>query len=215
MAISKVKIFCLWLHAWLTHYKLGTGISWPNKISMNKKLKIVSVVVVAAIALLSGLWWAQKVQHSGDPNVEKVADIASFMPLELSDTQGVKYSIASKMGRLNLINFWATWCGPCRNEMPLFDVFYQKNQADGFVVIGLTIDTAERAESFLQEVGISYPVLMAEEQGWDLLKSFGNSRALLPYSVLVDGDGRVLEQKLGEIHEEELQGWFEKYLKSS
>jgi thiol-disulfide isomerase/thioredoxin len=186
------------------------------------------------LALVSGIWFG--IQRSGDQydsvghdhadhagmsheeyeakkvKPESVTDLSFLLETELSDTQGKVFKVSEKLGQLNLVNYWATWCAPCREEMPLFNTIYEINKEKGFVVLGLTIDEAEGAERFVQQLGISYPILMAEAEGWDLLGKTGNEKNLLPYSILLDGTGQVLEQKLGILHGKELQSWIDKYL---
>ena len=96
--------------------------------------------------------------------------------------------------------------------MTIFEAIYQKHTEQGFSVIGLTIDAAEPAETFLQSVGVTYPALILGDLGWELLGTFGNKQGLLPYSILTDKQGVVLERKLGEIDANLLSEWIEKYL---
>lgn len=189
--------------------------------------------VAAFFSLLAGVWFSvqQDVHYEGDGHdhsvhagmsheeyeakkikPESVKELSFLLEMSLLDTQGQSFKVADKLGKLNLINYWATWCAPCREEMPLFNSIYKINKDKGFVVLGLTIDEVEGAERFVQQLGISYPILMAEEEGWDLLAKTGNEKNLLPYSILLDEKGQVLEQKLGVLHGEELSDWILKYL---
>lgn len=180
---------------------------------MIKQKKWLAVILVALIAIGAGAWFGiERKQNVAQASVEIIADVGDFVQAELPDTLGTVKPVSQSLGKVNLVNFWATWCVPCREEMPVFEQAYLRYQDRGFVVIGLTIDEADRAETFLQQLGISYPVFMVEEQGWDLLERFGNSRGLLPYSILIDNQGRVLEQKLGVVHNYDLDAWAEKYL---
>lgn len=180
--------------------------------SLKSSLPLVVMVAIAALGF--GLWFGlERHDHaSHDDNTTEI-DISEFLTQTYPDPIGQNIAVNSVMGELNLINFWATWCAPCRHEMPIFETFYQQHKAQGFSVIGLTLDDPEPAETFLQSVGVTYPALMMGDTGWQLLGDFGNQRGLLPYSILTDKQGVVLESKLGEIDAELLSVWMEKYLK--
>ena len=173
------------------------------------------VLLVAITALGLGVWLGagdgQPEQHNNG-NVADEIDISEFLTQTYPDPIGEDIVVKEVMGELNLINFWATWCAPCRHEMPVFEALYQQHKDQGFSVIGLTIDDPEPAEAFLQSVGVTYPAPILGDQGWELLGTFGNKQGLLPYSILTDKQGVVLERKLGEIDADLLSEWIEKYL---
>ncbi len=146
------------------------------------------------------------------PAPEEIKNVAFLLTTKLQDTQSDIYAISEKLSKVTLVNFWATWCAPCREEMPVFNAVFQKYQDKGFGVLGLTIDNSEATEAFIQQLGITYPILMAEQEGWDLLSKTGNPKNLMPYSFLIDKKGLVLEKKLGPLHAEELEAWVNKYL---
>ena len=180
--------------------------------SLKSSLPLVAMVAIAALGF--GVWFSvdRHDDHSHhDSEVE--IDISEFLTQTYPDPRGESIVVAQVMGKLNLINFWATCCAPCRHEMPTFEMFYQQYNAQGFSVIGLTIDDPEPAESFLQSVGVTYPALILGDTGWELLGRFGNQQGLLPYSILTDQQGVVLERKLGEIDAELLSEWIKKHLK--
>lgn len=121
-------------------------------------------------------------------------------------------SVQNQLAELNLVNFWATWCTPCREEMPLFEAMYRLHQKDGFTIIGVAIDNPSRSQPFLDSMDISYPILYAENTGMQLLEETGNGQGLLPYSLLLDKDGHVLDQVLGKIDEARIQAWLSEHL---
>ncbi len=121
-------------------------------------------------------------------------------------------TVEDSLGELTLVNFWATWCAPCRQEMPLFESMYRQANPDGFVVIGIALDSPERAQPMLDSMDISYPILYAEKTGNSIMQSVGNPQGLLPYSLLLDENGKVVDQVLGQIHEQQIADWIVEYL---
>lgn len=120
--------------------------------------------------------------------------------------------VSDKLGKLTLVNFWATWCTPCRDEMPLFEAMSRLYNADGFVVVGVAIDYPSRSQPFLDSMDITYPILYAEKTGMQLLEMTGNAQGLLPYSLLLDEHGNVIDQVLGKIDEPQIRNWIAKHL---
>ena len=140
----------------------------------------------------SGLLSAQVQQ---DPNLSEENKEPSFTSIEES------------LGQLTLVNFWASWCAPCRDEMPMFETMYRQNNKRGFMVIGITIDSPDRAQPMLDSMDISYPIFYAEQSGSDIMTTLGNPQGLLPYSVLLNSDGEVIDQVLGKINEQQIFSW--------
>ena len=150
------------------------------------------------------------------PTSEDIIEVKSLLSAELLQTKPGKddtiVAVNDHLGKLTMINFWATWCAPCREEMPLFETMYQLHQADGFEVIGIAIDTASTAQPFLDSMGISYPILYAKQTGMTLMEENGNPNQLLPYTLLLNDQGEVLAQKIGQVHEADIRNWLKAYL---
>ena len=189
--------------------------------------------LVAIFALILGVWFgingteqrqtkqalqaAKQAAETGvDSNNKTIKpagnDVAFLLTTQLYDLNGESQTVASQLAKVTLVNFWATWCAPCREEMPVFNAIHQKYQDKGFGVLGLTIDNLHSTTAFVEQLDIKYPILMAENEGWDLLSQTGNPKNLMPYSFLIDQNGKVLETKLGPLHEKELEDWVDKYL---
>ncbi|MDQ3289058.1 MAG: TlpA family protein disulfide reductase [Pseudomonadota bacterium] len=110
-------------------------------------------------------------------------------------------------GRPILINFWASWCGPCIVEMPELDRFADSQDAIGTQVIGIALDRPEEVRSFLRHTRVDYPILIDTPGPADTSVRMGNPRGVLPYTVLIGTDGRLLKQKIGPFVHGEIDGW--------
>ena len=135
------------------------------------------------------------------------ADIGSFWDRSFPTPDGSTLALAALRGRPLLVNFWATWCPPCVEELPLLSAFYTENKANGLQLVGLAIDKAEPVSRFLARSPVSFPVALAGMEGVELTRELGNAAGGLPFSVLFDAGGRLRERKLGQLHEADLTAW--------
>lgn len=147
-------------------------------------------------------------------NTARVAPVLDEQPLLQAKLQynGESTAVGTQLGQLTLVNFWATWCTPCRDEMPLFEAMYRSAKQDGFQIIGIAIDNPETAQPMLDSMDITYPIFYAEKTGMQVMESVGNPQGLLPYSLLLDADGKVLEQVLGKVDEAQIADWLNTHL---
>lgn len=127
----------------------------------------------------------------------------------LEALDGTEVSLSDFKGRVVLINFWATWCAPCRAEVPDLQAAYEARQGDGFVVLGVNVEESRPAvESFVAEFDMTYPVLL-DETG-DVLKLY---RAIgLPMSIVVDQEGLIQARHIGYLSEGQLEDYLEQVL---
>lgn len=124
---------------------------------------------------------------------------------KLGLTDGAWASATDFDGKVVLYNFWATWCKPCREEMPMLSTLRESLKDRGFEVVGIAIDDVDRARQFIGELGISYPVVVGSTDVMSMLADYGNAAGMLPYSVLVDRGGTVRWAHFGAIEERELK----------
>jgi thiol-disulfide isomerase/thioredoxin len=110
-------------------------------------------------------------------------------------------------GRPALLNLWASWCGPCVKEMPELDRFAKAQVANGTQVVGIALDDAAAVEAFLQHVPVSYPLLIDTPGPRDAGARLGNPKGVLPYSVLLDAQGRMVKLKIGPFRKGEIEEW--------
>lgn len=163
----------------------------------------------AAVTLGAGLAWWQK------PATSSVADAAgatdavadAFWGLSFDSPAGVPLAMRSFRGKPLLVNFWATWCPPCVEELPLLDFFYQENKAKNWQVLGLAVDQPSAVRTWLQTRPLNFPVGMAGLGGTDLSKSMGNLAGSLPFTVVFGVSGAVLHRKIGKVLPEDLAQW--------
>ena len=129
---------------------------------------------------------------------ENLPDIA------LPGPDGVTRHLTQWKDRPLLINFWATWCEPCRREIPLLKALRHERSADGLEVVGIAVDSQDAARQYANAHGIDYPVLIGEEGGLAAVSAFGMD-TVLPFSVFADRQGRILTLKVGELHRDEAE----------
>ena len=110
-------------------------------------------------------------------------------------------------GKPLLVNLWASWCGPCIEEMPELDRYAAQQGDNGVQVIGIALDDAAAVEAFLQRIPVRYPILIDTPGPRDAGVQLGNPRGVLPYTALVSADGRLLKQRIGPFVHGELDDW--------
>jgi thiol-disulfide isomerase/thioredoxin len=119
--------------------------------------------------------------------------------VSLADVDGVKHALSEWKGRPLLINFWATWCEPCRREIPLLKTLRRERAADGVEIIGIAVDFRDAVQRYARRMGIDYPVLVGEQDGLDAIARFGMD-TVFPFTVFADRQGRIVTLKVGELH---------------
>ena len=124
-----------------------------------------------------------------------------------ADLEGKPRRLAEWSGKVLVCNFWATWCAPCREEIPLLVAARQKYGPSGVEFVGIAVDNASKVREFAASFKISYPVLLAEAEGLDLMRRVGNAGGGLPYTVIADRQGRLVHRKLGALGQAELEGF--------
>lgn len=162
---------------------------------------VFGAVAVAALAAGAGLWWSQRPPpRTGPPTISGAALYAATF----RDARGGAPSLGRFQGRTLVLNFWATWCAPCREEMPAF-VRLQKRWRDrGVEFVGISSEPPELLERFGRELAIDYPLWSGGEQAEELSRRLGNRLGVIPFTALIDGSGRVVAAKVGPYSESEL-----------
>jgi len=179
-------------------------------------LLIVLVAIAgAALGLLAGSRIGLPPQRDIPANVTvlKTGDLRS--DLQLPGTDGASHRLSDWNGKLVLLNFWATWCGPCREEMPLLDHTGAKWADAGLRVVGVAIDDSEAVQQYLRDYPVRYPILIGDSIDPDPSLVFGDTRSVLPFSVLIDRDGKILAQRAGSFTPSSLAEWLQPHLQPS
>lgn len=127
--------------------------------------------------------------------------------LSVPALDGSVIDLKALRGKTVVLNFWASWCGPCVEEMPVLDRFARSRSAEGFVVIGVAVEEEADARAFLQSQPVSYRIGFGSAASPDESAAFGNRRNVLPYSVLIDADGIVRRAQARSFDDGELAEW--------
>jgi thiol-disulfide isomerase/thioredoxin len=130
---------------------------------------------------------------------------AALLAYPFEDLEGRPTRLRDWSARVLLCNFWATWCAPCRDEIPLLLAARRQHANKGVEIAGIGIDQVGKLKSFAKDFGVDYPILVAGADSGDLLRALGNNAAALPYSVVLDRERRVTYKKLGAWSKPELE----------
>ena len=127
-----------------------------------------------------------------------------IVPFSLEDLNGNMRDISEWSDQKILINFWATWCAPCRREMPMFQTLHLNQEKHGMQIIGIAVDQNELVRDFINEYGISFPILIGQSNAYEIMKDLGNTSLTLPYTLLVEPSGLITWYKNGEVTSQDL-----------
>jgi thiol-disulfide isomerase/thioredoxin len=155
----------------------------------------------AAAGMGLGWWRLQAATAQGEPLPEDV------WALQWEAPQGPALRMQSFRGKPLLINFWATWCPPCIEELPSINDFFRKNRGAGWQVLGIAVDRPEAVKGFLKKMPLDFPIALAALNGTELARTLGNPTGSLPFSVAVGAQGQVVARKLGRLKAEDLDAW--------
>ncbi|WP_250482252.1 TlpA disulfide reductase family protein [Caballeronia sp. GACF5] len=172
-----------------------------------KSTRILAALVVAVAATVGG-FYAGHLFTGGDtvaatqPSGNAVDQLWKATPPGAS---GTSQPLAAFKGKPVVVNFWASWCGPCVKEMPTLSAMQRDYEKKGITFIGLGVDSEKNVNDFLKKVPVAYPVYVTGFGGADLARSFGNNAGGLPFTVVIDANGTIRSTKLGEVDPAELK----------
>lgn len=157
------------------------------------------VFITVLITLTTSTAWPVEKREKG----RRITNAWQLPPLVLNDLDGQSHNLYEWHGQVIMLNFWATWCGPCQIEIPDFIDYQSRFNANGLQVIGVGLDEIRKLRNYARTVGINYPILHADpELQYTLLKQWGNSFGILPFTVIIDRDGHLVFMQQGIFRKE-------------
>jgi thiol-disulfide isomerase/thioredoxin len=164
--------------------------------------------LAAVLALGAGAYFALQ-QRAATPSPQAGAALAG---LSLPDPAGKEQPLSQWRGKVMVVNFWATWCAPCREEMPEFIKAQTEYGGKGLQFVGIAVDQPDKVDQFAREIGLNYPALVGGFGAMELSKSLGNELMALPFSVVVDRKGQIAYTQLGMLKPDKLQSLLKELL---
>jgi thiol-disulfide isomerase/thioredoxin len=186
VAKPKAGVKFLWLAAGLTAAAAG-GVAW----------------------LLLG---SQRPPPLPPPPEVSHASVASLYATTLPDLAGRPQALVQWRGKTLVVNYWATWCLPCREEMPMFSKLHERYASRGVQFVGIAADSADKVREFARETPVAYPLLTGGQDAIGPTRAFGNAPLAVPFTIVLDREGRVRTAVLGRVQEDALAGLLEELI---
>jgi len=174
----------------------------PGTSAQGRRRWLMAAVAGAAALGGAGLAWQKYRPQTMTPAAE-----AALWQLAFATPDGGTLRMDSLRGKPVLLNFWASWCPPCVEELPLLSGFYSENSAKGWQVLGLAVDQLEPVKRFLSKAPVTFPVALAGMPGIEISKSLGNLSGGLPFTVVLGSEGQVAHRKIGKVTPADLHAW--------
>ena len=168
------------------------------------------VALVAMAAAGAGVWVSVSRQQA---KALPVTASDALFALTLPDLENKPQSLNQWRGKVLVVNFWATWCAPCREEIPIFVKLQEKYRLQGLQFIGISIDQADKTSEFARNFGINYPSLIGTFDTIEISRQAGNKVQALPYTVILDRKGKIVATELGGLTQEKLEARVNSLLK--
>jgi len=166
-------------------------------------------LALAVFCALAGTFWSW--QRSGAAPDAPDPEALQLFERKLPDADDVQRPLSTWKGKLLVVNFWATWCAPCIEEMPELQRFADEFAARNIAVVGIGVDDADKVREFRDQHQLRMLLLVAGFDGIELARQLGNPRPVLPYTVLISADSRILEEHSGRIEAAVLRKWAAQY----
>lgn len=166
--------------------------------------------IALAVAVLLGVgsvYLGINWNKQGTPQTQPVATLSpgALYTTSFPDLEGKAHSLGEWAGKVIVLNLWATWCGPCREEIPVMVKLQQKYRDQGVTFIGLAMDEKGPVEKYAKEMGINYPILLGDVTLGEFGRRLGNNAGGLPYTAIIDRSGKIITTRLGGVDEKFLE----------
>jgi len=177
--------------------------------SMPRRTVLITLALAAVLALAAGgvLSWRRSAPPDSGPDPAAM----SLFALKLPDADGVERPLKAWQGKLLIVNFWATWCTPCVEEMPALQQFADEYAPRNVAVIGIGVDDADKIRDFRRQHQLRIPLFAAGFDGMQIAQQLGNPQPVLPYTAVITPGGRVVEEHSGRVEQPELRRWVDQY----
>ena len=169
-------------------------------------LLIGAVAIVAAVAGYGYNLWRTA------PAERAQQGLAELTGARFPDLEGLPQSVEQWRGKVVVVNFWATWCAPCREEIPMLLKLQEKYGGRGLQLVGIAIDQAEKVRPYAAEMGMNFPVLLASAEGIELTRQLGNRAGVLPYTIVLGRDGQIASREVGVLKETRIEALLSRLL---
>ena len=163
---------------------------------LKKTLKVIALV---ALAFCLALTLAILLRYFAEQNASNKPDSAALYGANLPDTSGKIQNLGQYKHKIIVVNFWATWCPPCREEMPELVALQQAYKDKNVVVLGIALDEPTQVAHYLKNTPVNYPIVADDMVGSLLGEQLGNDKGVLPYTVIIDADGKIASAHFGRI----------------
>jgi len=173
---------------------------------MPRRSALIALLIAGVLALGAGVWFGTTRLASDAPK-----SAATLMALSLPDMSGKETPLAQWKDKLLIVNFWATWCVPCREEMPEFVRIQEELGSKGLQFVGIAVDEVAKVRQFAADIGLNYPALIGGYGAVELSRSLGNRVGALPFTVIVK-DGTIVHTQLGPLTGTRLRSLVDKFI---
>lgn len=167
---------------------------------VSRRLRAGAFLVVAAVAGIAGYY----INQASLSSRATAAAVQRLMLAPLGDLNGKSQTLAQWRGKVLLVNFWATWCAPCKEEIPALNRTHRKYLRNGFEIVGIAVDNVSKVRQFAEDMNVDYALLIATAETLAISKGLGNQAGVLPFTVVVDRDGKLAFSHAGALTEAKL-----------
>jgi thiol-disulfide isomerase/thioredoxin len=168
-------------------------------------MRILTRLLIVLVLLLAAGVFAYRMLAPADESSPATSGVPALFAATFLDQDGKAQPLSQWRGKVVVVNFWATWCPPCKEEMPELSAFQQKYANRNVVVLGLSTDDVTKIREFAQQAPVQYPLLAGDFQAMALAESLGNNKGVLPYSVVISPDENIFRTYFGRLDMKKLE----------